>query len=177
MYELIQTGEKSWYIKNPANVGVYDLGGGEVCLIDAGNDKEAGRKILKKVTEAGWRVSCIINTHSNADHVGGNQFIQSRTGCRVLSTDIENAIARHPELESSLLYGGYPYAELRNKFLLAKPTESTEEIESALPPGLRLRRVISASSAVSSPSHCACGSRRMRSASFWVKARPASPPR
>ena len=85
MYELIQTGEKSWYIKNPANVGVYDLGGGEVCLIDAGNDKEAGRKILKKVTEAGWRVSCIINTHSNADHVGGNQFIQSRTGCRVLS--------------------------------------------------------------------------------------------
>ncbi|MDD7648642.1 MBL fold metallo-hydrolase [Cloacibacillus porcorum] len=138
MYELIQTGEKSWYIKNPANVGVYDLGGGEVCLIDAGNDKEAGRKILKKVTEAGWRVSCIINTHSNADHVGGNQFIQSRTGCRVLSTDIENAIARHPELESSLLYGGYPYAELRNKFLLAKPTESTEEIESALPPGLEI---------------------------------------
>ena len=37
---------------------------------------------------------------------------------------------------------------------------------SALPPGLRLRRVISASSAVSSASHCAGGSRRMRSASF-----------
>ena len=27
MYELIQAGEKSWYIKNPANVGVYSLGG------------------------------------------------------------------------------------------------------------------------------------------------------
>ncbi|MCQ4765053.1 MBL fold metallo-hydrolase [Cloacibacillus evryensis] len=138
MYELIQAGEKSWYIKNPANVGVYSLGGGDICLIDSGNDKEAGRKILKKVTEEGWRVSCIINTHSNADHTGGNQFIQSRTGCRVLSTDIENTFARHPEQESSFLYGGYPYAELRNKFLLAKPTESTVNIEDALPGGLEI---------------------------------------
>ena len=39
MYELIQAGEKSWYIKNPANVGVYSLGGGDICLIDSGNDK------------------------------------------------------------------------------------------------------------------------------------------
>ena len=138
MYELIQAGEKSWYIKNPANVGVYSLGGGDICLIDSGNDKEAGRKILKKVTEEGWRVSCIINTHSNADHTGGNQFIQSRTGCRVLSTDIENTFARHPEQESSFLYGGYPYAKLRNKFLLAKPTESTVNIEDALPGGLEI---------------------------------------
>lgn len=138
MYELIQAGEKSWYIKNPANVGVYALGDGEVCLIDSGSDKEAGRKILKKTAEAGWRVSCIINTHSNADHVGGNQFIQSRTNCRVLSTGIENAFARHPELESSFLYGGYPYAGLRNKFLMAKPTADTEDIDAALPPGLEI---------------------------------------
>lgn len=136
MYELIQAGEKSWYIKSPANVGVYLMNGGEVCLIDSGSDKEAGRKILKKVTENGWRVNCIINTHSNADHTGGNQFIQSRTGCRVLSTDVENAVARHPELESSLLYGGRPYAKLRNKFLMAKPTEKTCNVEDGLPAGL-----------------------------------------
>lgn len=47
MYELIQAGEKSWYIKSPANVGVYRMNDKEVCLIDSGNDKDAGRKILK----------------------------------------------------------------------------------------------------------------------------------
>ncbi|OUO94602.1 MBL fold metallo-hydrolase [Cloacibacillus sp. An23] len=136
MYELIQAGEKSWYIKSPANVGVYRINDEEVCLIDSGSDKEAGRKILKIITERGWRVNCIINTHSNADHTGGNQFIQSRTGCRVLSTDVENAVARHPELESTMLYGGYPYSKLRNKFLMAKPTEKTCDVAGGLPEGL-----------------------------------------
>ena len=109
MYELIQAGEKSWYIKSPANVGVYRMNDEEVCLIDSGNDKDAGRKILKIITERGWRVSCIVNTHSNADHTGGNQFIQGRTGCRVLSTDVENAVSRHPMLEPTMLYGGSTY--------------------------------------------------------------------
>ena len=136
MYELIQAGEKSWYIKSPANVGVYRMNDEEVCLIDSGNDKDAGRKILKIITERGWRVSCIVNTHSNADHTGGNQFIQGRTGCRVLSTDVENAVSRHPMLEPTMLYGGYPYAKLRNKFLMAKPTEKTCGIVDGLPAGL-----------------------------------------
>ncbi|MDO5115292.1 MAG: MBL fold metallo-hydrolase [Synergistaceae bacterium] len=138
MYELIQAGEKSWYIKSPTNVGVYRIGGEEVCLIDSGNDKEAGRKILKAVTAMGWKISSIVNTHANADHIGGNQFIQSRTGCRVMSSDVENAFARHTMLESSMLYGGRPYAKLRNKFLMAKATDETCGIEENLPQGLEI---------------------------------------
>ncbi len=136
MYELIQAGEKSWYIKSPANVGVYRMNDTEVCLIDSGSDKDAARKILKALTERGWRVNCIINTHSNADHTGGNRFIQSKTGCRVMSTDVESAVARHPWLESSLIYGGFPYAKLRNKFLMAQPTEKTCQLSENLPDGL-----------------------------------------
>ena len=45
--ELIQLGEKTYYIKNPTNIGVYRVGENEVFLIDAGNDKDAGKKILK----------------------------------------------------------------------------------------------------------------------------------
>lgn len=138
MYELIQAGEKSWYIKSPTNVGIYRMNEEYVCLIDSGSDKENGRKILKIVTERGWKVSCIINTHSNADHIGGNQFIQSRTGCLVMSSDTENAFARHTMLESSMLYGGYPYSKLRNKFLMAKATEKTCCIEDNLPEGLKI---------------------------------------
>ena len=136
MYEMVELSEKCWYIKNPANVGVCRLDGENACLIDSGSDKEAARKIFKKVSEAGLTVKAIINTHSNADHIGGNQFIQNKTQCPALSTDIETAFARNPLMESSLLWGGYPLDELQNKFLMAKKTEVTEDVEGNLPAGL-----------------------------------------
>ena len=45
--ELIQVGEKTYYIKNPTNIGIYKVDDENVYLIDSGNDKEAGKKILK----------------------------------------------------------------------------------------------------------------------------------
>lgn len=44
MYELIQAGEKTYYINCPAKMGLYRLNDSEVCLIDSGNDKDAGEK-------------------------------------------------------------------------------------------------------------------------------------
>lgn len=138
MYELEKLSERCWYIKNPANVGVIKLDGSDVCVIDSGSDKEAARKVFKKISEAGWKIRCIINTHSNADHIGGNQFLQNKAQCPALSTDIENAFARNPLMEGSLLWGGYPIDELQNKFLMAKKTELTEDIDKALPEGLEV---------------------------------------
>ena len=68
--ELKQGGEKTYYIENNTNIGIYLLDDKHIFLIDTGNDKEAGKKILKIVTEKGWEVVGIISTHSNADHVG-----------------------------------------------------------------------------------------------------------
>ena len=45
MYELIQVTDRSYYIQSPAKIGLVKLGGAEVCLIDSGNDKDAGRKV------------------------------------------------------------------------------------------------------------------------------------
>ena len=45
MYELIQVSEKSYYIQSPANIGLVKLNKKEVCLIDSGNDKNAGKKV------------------------------------------------------------------------------------------------------------------------------------
>ncbi len=133
--ELIQVGEKTYYIKNPINIGIYKIDDKNVYIIDSGNDKDAGKKVLKIVNEQGWNIKGIINTHSNADHIGGNKVIQDRTECDIYTYKTEKSFTENPILESSFLYGGYPFKDLRNKFLLAK--ESTvKNIENALPEGL-----------------------------------------
>lgn len=133
--ELIKVGEKTYYIKNPTNIGVYKIDEENVYLIDSGNDKDAGRKILKIMEEQGWKVKGIINTHSNADHIGGNKIIQDRTNCVILNSKIEKSFTENPILEPSFLYGGYPFKEIRNKFLMAKESNATL-INDNLPEGL-----------------------------------------
>lgn len=133
--ELIQVGEKTYYIKNPTNIGIYKIDDENVFIIDTGNDKDAGKKILKIIEEQGWKVKGIINTHSNADHIGGNKVIQDRTNCDIYGYNIEKTITEYPILEPSFLYGGYPFKELKNKFLLAKES-IVKSIENNLPEGL-----------------------------------------
>lgn len=118
--ELVKLGDKTYYIKNATNIGVYKVSENEVYLIDTGNDKDAGKKILKIIEEMGWSVKGLINTHSNADHIGGNKVIQDRTGADIYAKGMEKCFAQYPILEASLLYGAYPFGELRNKFLMAK---------------------------------------------------------
>ncbi len=133
--ELIQVDEKTYYIKNVTNIGVYKVSENEVYLIDAGGDKDAGKKILKIIDGQGWKVRGIISTHSNADHIGGNAVIQERTGCEVLGYGIEKAMTEYPMLSPSFLYGGYPFADIRNKYLLPKPSK-VQDIDGNLPKGL-----------------------------------------
>ena len=133
--ELLQVGEKTYYIKNPTNIGIYKIDDKNVYIIDSGNDKDAGKKILKIIDEQGWNIKGIINTHSNADHIGGNKVIQDRTNCSIYSLGIERSFTEFPILETSFLYGGYPFKDIRNKFLLAKESV-TLPIENNLPEGL-----------------------------------------
>lgn len=126
--ELIQLGERTYYIKNPTNIGIYKIDDENIYLIDSGNDKDAGKKILKIIEENNWKVKGIISTHSNADHVGGNKVIQDRTNCKIYTKGIEKVITEYPILEPSLLYGAYPFKELRNKFLMAQESK-VEEID------------------------------------------------
>lgn len=133
--ELIQIGAHTYYIPNATNIGVYKTDDAGVYLIDSGNDKDAGKKILKLLEAEGLQVRGIVNTHSHADHIGGNQLIQNRTGCAVLAYGIEKSFTEAPILEPSFLYGGFPMRELRNKFLCAKPSDVTP-MEKHLPEGL-----------------------------------------
>ena len=135
MYELIQVSENSYYIQSPAKIGLVKLNEKEVCLIDSGNDKDAGKKVLRILEANGWRLKAIYNTHSNADHIGGNKFLQDRTGCKIYAPGMECAFTRHPVLEPTYLYGGFPSKDLRHKFLLAQESDAEYLMADKLPEG------------------------------------------
>jgi glyoxylase-like metal-dependent hydrolase (beta-lactamase superfamily II) len=138
MYELIQVAERSYYIQSPAKIGLVKLNEQDVCLIDSGNDKDAGRKVRQILDANGWRLTAIYNTHSNADHIGGNKYLQGQTGCKIYAPGIDCAFTRHPVLEPSFLYGGYPCKELRHKFLMAQESDAQELTQESLPEGFEI---------------------------------------
>lgn len=124
MYELHQVGENSFYIQAPAKIGLVKLNDRDVCFIDSGNDKNAGRKLRQILDANGWNLTAIYNTHSNADHIGGNKYLQQQTGCKIYAPGIECDFTNHPILEPSFVYGGFPCGDLRHKFLLAQESEA-----------------------------------------------------
>ena len=138
MYELIQVSEQSYYIQSPAKIGLVKLNEQDVCLIDSGNDKDAGRKVRQLLNANGWRLTAIYNTHSNADHIGGNKYLQGQTGCKIYAPGIDCAFTRHPVLEPSFLYGGYPCKELRHKFLMAQESDAQELTQESMPEGFEI---------------------------------------
>lgn len=138
MYELIQVSDSSYYIQSPAKIGLVKLNEKDVCLIDSGNDKDAGRKIRQILDANGWKLTAIFNTHSNADHIGGNKYLQGQTGCKIYAPGIDCDFTRHPILEPSFLYGGYPCKDLRHKFLLAQESDTEDLTKEVLPKGFEV---------------------------------------
>ena len=83
MYSLNKAGERTFFIDSPTNMGVYLINDHDACLIDSGNDKDAGKKALRLLEANGLNLKMIINTHSHADHIGGNHLLEERTGCEI----------------------------------------------------------------------------------------------
>ena len=135
MFELVQLTDRCYYIESPAKIGLYRLSDNDVCLIDSGNDKDAGRKVRQLLDKNGWKLRAIYNTHANADHIGGNRYLQGQTGCKIFAPGIDCAITRHPILEPAFLYGGYPPKDLRHKFLLAQESDAEPLTADSLPEG------------------------------------------
>ena len=133
MYELVQVSEKCYYINCPAKIGVYVADKEHVYLVDSGDDKDAGRKVRQILDQNGWHLTAILNTHSNADHIGGNKYLQGQTGCKVYSSGVEAAFTKYPVLEPSFLYGGYPCKDLRHKFLMAQESSVTDFSDESFP--------------------------------------------
>ena len=135
MFELVQVSENCYYIQSPAKIGLIKLNDQDVVLIDSGNDKDAGRKVRQILDANKWKLKAIYNTHANADHIGGNKYLQAQTGCKIYVPGIDCEFTRSPVLEPAFLYGGYPPKDLRQKFLMAQASDAEYLTKEALPEG------------------------------------------
>lgn len=119
--ELVHIKGNTYYIPGYVNIGVV-INDNKALIIDTGNDRSAGKKILKVLEDNQLDLQTIINTHSHADHIGGNAHIQKQTNCAIYASKVESQIIEQPYLEPFFLYGAHPFKGMRNKFLEAKPS-------------------------------------------------------
>ncbi|MBQ7966217.1 MAG: MBL fold metallo-hydrolase [Ruminococcus sp.] len=129
MFELVKVTDCCYYIESPSKVGIYKRNDTDVYLIDSGSDKNSAKKTLKICSEQGWIIKGIINTHAHADHIGGNAYIQEKTGCDIFCSTIDRPFIEHPIINPLHIYGGYIPQEMEHKFFLAKESV-TKDISS-----------------------------------------------
>ena len=113
--ELKQIGSKTFCIEHDTNIGIYFTDDGRMYLIDTGSEGD-GEKIDEILSREGWVPSCIINTHTHIDHIGGNEFLMRKYGIPAYCTDYDMAFAHYSELEAAYMNGGYPAEKLRTIF-------------------------------------------------------------
>ncbi len=120
--ELKHVTEDISYIPGAINVGVI-TNRDKAILVDTGLDRDSGRNIRRLLEGEGVQVTAIVNTHSHADHFGGNDYLVRNTGANVYAPEVEAGIIQNPLLEPIYLFhGAAPIRNLRNKFVLAKPS-------------------------------------------------------
>lgn len=124
--QLERITDKVMYIRGPANVGLVLLGKSNVALIDSGISSEYGQKILELLSDYRFKIKYILNTHSHADHTGGNFFLQTKTECRIMSSKLEIPMIRNPIIQAAVLFSGAPTADLLNKFIIPYPSNANE---------------------------------------------------
>ena len=123
MIDIVKLGDRTYCIKSPINIGIYLLEKNNVCVIDTGNSEQFGKIIEQVLIENNWNLKFIINTHSHADHIGGNKYLQEKYNCKIFANKIESFFINEPILEPTMLYGSNPLKNLYNPILLADKSE------------------------------------------------------
>ena len=121
--QLEQISERVYYLASAVNCVIVKTSDKNAVLIDTGQDKNYGRTIRKALDSLGLRAIAIINSHSHADHYGGNDYLLRQYEPEVYAPELEEAIIQNPFLEPVYLFNGAkPLDELLSKWLMAKPS-------------------------------------------------------
>jgi glyoxylase-like metal-dependent hydrolase (beta-lactamase superfamily II) len=119
--DLVKIAGPAHYLPGRVNIGAI-VGDGQAALIDTGLDESAARKAVQAVEQAALRLAAVINTHSHADHCGGNAFVVKRTGAPIYAPPVEAALIQHTEFEPFFLFGAAPFKAIDSKWFHAAPT-------------------------------------------------------
>ncbi|MCD6290110.1 MAG: MBL fold metallo-hydrolase [Anaerolineae bacterium] len=127
--ELLQLSESVCQLRGGTNIGLV-VDGRRALVIDAGLDRDAGRRIARAARQLGVEIVAVAITHAHADHFGGAAEVKRRTGALVYAPAFEAAIIENPELEGYYLFSGArPPIELRHKFILAPGCHVDGQVE------------------------------------------------
>ncbi len=110
---------KTYYYDSIVSQGGYNVDN-EWLIIDTGNDDSSAKKSIRDLNDP--TISYIFNTHSHADHCGGNHYFQKKYHTEIIAPILEHCFIEQPILEPTYLYGAMPPKEMENKFLFAKPS-------------------------------------------------------
>lgn len=106
---------------------------GECYMIDSGLDDDQARRALNIAREEALNIKALLNTHSHADHIGGNRFVVKRAGLKIYADKREIPYIQNPILEPTMMYGAYPPRDLRNKLFMAEPSYPDDINKISLP--------------------------------------------
>ena len=108
-------------LHNATNIGIAD-DGNSLFLVDTGNDDDAGKHILRILDKLypGKKLTAAINTHSHADHCGGNDYLVRHTSCEIWAPEKESKSIEMPSLQSTIIWGGRPFHDIETKFYQAQ---------------------------------------------------------
>ena len=133
--QLCPLTEHIFYLKMPTNIGFIrfenELGEKCIFIVDSGNDETTGARILNFIREnfSEYKLQVILNTHSHADHCGGNSFLVKEAGCEIWASRGEAYLMEFPEIETQLVWGGTAIHDIRSKYLLAAPCRVSRVLE------------------------------------------------
>src|SRR5574344_321943 len=108
-------------LHNATNIGIAE-DGDRLFLVDTGSDDDAGKHILRILEKvyAGKKLDACINTHSHADHCGGNDYLVRHTDCEIWAPEKETKSIEFPSLQSTIVWGGRPFRDIETKFFQAQ---------------------------------------------------------
>lgn len=135
MFKFIQCAENTYYLACYANIGVYYLGNNEVLLIDSGDHKKSTGDLDAALTERGWRVKMIVNTHSHGDHIWGNKFFHEKYGCEIYASDIERYLVEQTKVDEKFFFNAVPITQGKNPLYTFLGTQVKLLTKDVLPQG------------------------------------------
>lgn len=122
--------ENIYVISGSTNIGVVKDLQNQLYLIDSGTSSGDAERIKEELdsTFNNYTIKAIINTHSHADHAGGNSYFKKLFNCKIYIQEKEKPLLENSLLHPALIWGANPIPELCTEYLKITENFATDII-------------------------------------------------